>query len=469
MGETERANLKTIEFDDSNRTLGTDELNLAEFPLAACGHRTNPNQKTLTFEDEIFDEGNQQLVHRKLIISASDAFGLPTPVDSDVLLVLMHLTNCRTRFQSPTVSFTRYELVKFLGWDNSGKSYRRLEESLQRWASVTLYYNRAWWDRSHRRWKSQTFHILESLDLRGKEGRSGPSDDGQSTFSWNSMLFSSFQSNHLKRLDLNTYFRLQIPAARQAYRFLDKRFYRSKRFEMDLRVFACEHVGLGRNYDSAQLKRKLQPALEELESIGFLVPEPTQTRFVRRRHGEWTISLLRQSKGDAVSAVAESQEPLVVELTDRGLRTSMAAALVREFPASRIAEKIELHDWMLERKDARISQNPAGYLAAAIREDYQPPRGFVTKAACDERTRKAQQRRLAEQKTAAAAVVDADAHQAAIRAWDEASSEQRAVAAEAALATGDSEAVAQYRKLENTPFAEMLLRQIVISHFKTLA
>jgi len=49
--------------------------------------------KTLKFEDDIFDEGRGKHIDRKLTVSGSDAFGLPMPVDRDVLLVLMHLTN----------------------------------------------------------------------------------------------------------------------------------------------------------------------------------------------------------------------------------------------------------------------------------------------------------------------------------------------------------------------------------------
>lgn len=441
-------------------------MNLCEFPLAACGHRTNPEQKSLIFEDEIFDEGNQQLVQRKLIVSASDAFGLPTPVDSDVLLVLMHLTNCRTQFQSPTVNFTRYELVKFLGYDNSGKSYKRLEESLQRWASVTLFYNQAWWDKDRRRWRSQTFHVLESLDLRGRDGRSGATDDGQSSFTWNKVLFSSFQSNHLKRLDLGTYFRLANAAARQMYRFLDKRFYRSQRFEMDLRVFACEHIGLARSYDNAQLKRKLQPALEELEAIGFLVPVPASHRFVRLRHGEWQIVLQRQQKGSSVPTLGADVPPLVVELTDRGLRATIAAQLVREFPASRITEKIELHDWYIDRKDVRINQNPAGFLAAAIRDDYKLPKGFMTR---DERERRM---KAEKEKLRTAAIADetterqAETRRAAIAYWQGLPAPEREALEAAAIAMGSEELVTRYQKLEKTPFAEMLLKELVVSFLK---
>ena len=34
---------------------GRDELNLAEFPISAIGSRSDPNIKTLRFEDRFFD------------------------------------------------------------------------------------------------------------------------------------------------------------------------------------------------------------------------------------------------------------------------------------------------------------------------------------------------------------------------------------------------------------------------------
>ena len=105
----------------SDRRRSIDELNLAEFPLAAITHRPHADQKTLVFEDDIFDEGAGQPVHRKLVVSGTEAYGLPTPLDSDVLLVLVYLTNARNRFTERKVQFTRYELVKCLGWDDGGK------------------------------------------------------------------------------------------------------------------------------------------------------------------------------------------------------------------------------------------------------------------------------------------------------------------------------------------------------------
>lgn len=356
--------------------VGTDELNLAEFPLAVLSKSNPEGLKTLVFEDDIFDEGAKQRVRRKLVVSGSDAFGLPTPADSDVLLVLMWLTERRNQFTSPTVPFTRYEMVGRLGWDPGGKSYRRIDDALQRWASVTLHYNRAWWNKQHQNWRSQTFHVLESLDLRGRTVAGTSSDDSLSTFTWNPVLFESFRACNVKRLDLDEYFRLRLPTSRQAYRFLDKRFYRAKRFEMDLRVFACEHVGLGRNYDSAQLRRKLAPALQELETIGFLVKEGDAERYQRIARGQWKIRL-RRSTSRPAAATGETEPGLIGELVVRGIGIEVARELFQDRDEPLVRQAIEYHDWLVAKRDKRVAKNPAGFLAAAIRNQYRPPGDFL--------------------------------------------------------------------------------------------
>ena len=41
---------------------GRDELNLAEFPLCALAHRLRPDQKTLRFEDRLFDKQRREMI-----------------------------------------------------------------------------------------------------------------------------------------------------------------------------------------------------------------------------------------------------------------------------------------------------------------------------------------------------------------------------------------------------------------------
>jgi len=355
---------KVIQLHDYDRSLGTDELNLAEFPLAALSSRTEPGQNTLLFEDTIFDEGARTQVNRSLVIAGSDHFGLPNAIDSDILLVLVHLSNVRNGFKSKRVEFSRYELIKFLGWSDSGKSYRRLDDALKRWTSVTLHYKHAWWQRSGQKWRSRSFHVIETLELRAKDEIH---DDGLSSFTWNDVIFESFTGGNLRRIDLGVYFRLKHSTSRQMYRFLDKRFYMKSRLVFGLSQFATEHIGLSRKYDAHEIKRKLIPAIRELESIGFLRPLAESDRFRKLSPGNWEVTLEKGQAKIADTVVGS----ITNELKRRGVNDRVAKELASKFTKEHIEQKISMHDKLVAAKDKRIRKNPAGFLAASIRHNYE--------------------------------------------------------------------------------------------------
>src|SRR5256885_16910376 len=91
-----------------------------------------------------------------------------------------------------------------------------------------------------------------------------------SAFVWNEVIFRSFRAGNLKSIDLQFFTSLSSAVAKRLYRFLDKRFYHGHRFQINLRELCCEHIGLSRNYDTANLKRKLLSGILELERRGFL-------------------------------------------------------------------------------------------------------------------------------------------------------------------------------------------------------
>jgi hypothetical protein len=288
--------------------MGKDEMNMAEFPLATLADRVPANCKTLVFEYGVWDKYQKRHVTRRLTISASDKYGLPTALDDEVILGLVQLSKAEG-FAHRQVPFSRYRLLSLLGWRDEGKSYARLEESLERWLGVTLYYESAWWDNIRKRWADAHFHLLDNLTLYRRaqgESRSAQGDGNQpvSTFTWNDTVYRSFQAGNLKSIDLELYRKLKSTIAKRIYRFLDKRFYRLTILEFDLDRFAQVHIGLSRNYDTAQLKRRLSPAIGELEAVGYLKPLPAEKRYVRLRRGEWKIVFVRAGK--AASSKMES-------------------------------------------------------------------------------------------------------------------------------------------------------------------
>lgn len=361
---------------------GRDELNLAEFPLAAIADRVPDNQKTLVFEDKIFDSGKSEMITRRLTISASDKYGLPTSLDDEVILGLIQLTK-QKRFTERKVNFSRYQLIQILGWRHEGRSYERLEKSLKRWLGVTLYYDKAWWDKDEQTWVDENFHILEQVTLydqerRLKRLRSANSEPPLSSFVWNEVVFRSFKSGYLKAIDLGVFRQLEYAAAKRMYRFLDKRFYHKTRWEFDLAEFACEHIGVSRNYDTGQLKRRLQPAIAELEAVGFLEALPVAQRFVKISRGEWRIVFIRKAVPQ-IEPPSQDAALLIKRLAARGVTPSVATELVRDYPHELIEMQIEVLDRLQQAKERESIRNPAGYLVKSIREGYVPRTNFLPK------------------------------------------------------------------------------------------
>ncbi len=410
-----------------------DELNLAEFPIAARTDRVPDGQTTLVFEDKLERRDSAPIV-RRLTIVGTHKHGLPTSLDDEVLVGLIQLTKRRSNFTDPKVQFSRYELIDLLGWPQSGQSYRRIEEALHRWVGVVLMYENAWWDNAAKSWVDENFHVLDNVTLYDRERRRPSSKSGKSSkgatkpplplssFRWNEVIFQSFQSGNLKQLDLEFYLRLRLPTTKRMFRFLDKRFYRRLRLDFDLRVLACEHIGLSRSYAPTELKRKLKPALEELEQLGFLEPLTPEERYSYVKRGCWRIILIRGRQAQGGDTPPQPASELAEALVARGVAARTAAELVETHPAGRIQTKLEVFDWLMRNEDKRVGKNPAGYLVASIRADYQPPGDYQTaeaKAHAVEAEKLAEQAKRQEKQRAQDENARIRAHEAELRAeWD---------------------------------------------------
>lgn len=354
-------------------------MNLAEFPLASLDDRVPKDQKTLVFEDQITSKGEP--VTRRLTISASDKFGLPTALDDEVILGLVQLTKLKG-FAERRVEFTRYQLIQLLGWREEGKSYQRIDESLKRWLGVSLYYDKAWWDKEEESWVNESFHILDNVTLYDRERyerrrKAGGAEAGMSSFVWNEIVFRSFQAGYLKKLDLELYRTFQSAVTKRLYRFTDKHFHKKRRWEFDLHTLCFDKLGMTRTDHTGEMKRRLNVGIKELEEHGVLRKMSDDERFIKQGTGKWTVVI---EKADAWGEPEAESVPqgLALELMQRGLSPETAQEFVDQHSADAIAEKIAFHDWLLKRGDKRISKRPAGFLAQSIRKKYPLPEDYLT-------------------------------------------------------------------------------------------
>ncbi len=374
-----------------------DELNLAEFPIASVSDRFLDGKKTVIFDDQVFDRKLNRMVPRQLTVSGSDRYGLPTAKDDDVLLACIQLSRL-SGFRSPDVEFSRYELLKLLGWSDNSRNYARISESLRRWKGVSIYSDRAFYDKAQESWVNRDFGVIDTLYIYQREVSQGAKAASCSRFSWNEVLFQSFQSGYLKQLDWGLYKKLQSPVAKRLYRFLDKRFYHRSFVEMDLRELAISKIRLSESYNVAQMKRALDKGIAELEELWALKRVPSKSRYKKSGAGEWTVRIERkrhskakelQQLGAEVSRPAQGTN--LVKLTKRGVGPATADELCQLADSTSIQTMIELYDWYNQRGQSR----GPGFLVQSIKNPnrIEFPPGFESRAQVDAK-REAEESRI---------------------------------------------------------------------------
>ena len=74
---------------------------------------------------------------------------------------------------------------------------------------------------------------------------------------------------------------------------------------------------------------------------------------------------------------------MVVALITRGVSPGVAKEVCAAQPTEAIQAQLKIFDWLAQRRDPKISRNPAGFLVSSIKGGYAPPKGFLTQ---EERT-----------------------------------------------------------------------------------
>jgi len=255
---------------------GKDEMNLIEFPFGPISSTT---AKTLEVEHQVFDRTLRREVTRKMIITGADKFGLPRPIDDQVLVGMKALTY-ESGFASRKIDFSRYQLCKTIGWPVDGRAYQRLEESFDRIAGTTLKFKDAWWDKGEKEFKSKTFHLIEEVDICSKDRlakhrmATGRSEQKLCSFVWTEVIWKSFQDGFIKTLDMRLFRKIADGGRREValriFRILDKRFHHSPIANFDLHRLCVGTLGLSPNYHPSQMARVLDRAAARLIECGFL-------------------------------------------------------------------------------------------------------------------------------------------------------------------------------------------------------
>lgn len=320
----------------------------------------------------------------------------------------MGLINLWKLQSKPTkeLHFTRFHLLKVLGWPTNGVYYERVKSALKRLEGVQLDFERAYWSDEEQSFVDRTFSLYNDLKIREDENSSSEKPDPrQPVFSfasckltWSEFLFDGLGERKLKHLDYDFYKSLSTAISKRLFRFLDKRLYNQRHslLRMPLETFAVSHIGLAGGQPERAYKRRLKPALAELESRGFIKPVEDEERFRFLKRGMYEIFIERNFADAVVQAPPPEQEPppsqIVVSLIEAGMHAKEAMKVVKSVPESDIRRKLDILKWRMESGDP--PRNPGGWLNDLLQNKYPEPEGYNAHLkARDEKQSKTDQRK----------------------------------------------------------------------------
>jgi len=351
---------------DEDYNDGRDEPNLAEMPYYINSQRAS--EKTIKYSSTIIDRRTNKRIPRSLTITSGHEHGMPTPLCGKVILGAMQFD----LKDEDTTTFSYRALAEVIGMDKGQKSLNRIKLALDRYVGTTLYYENSWYDRRNNKWKSQSFHIIDSVTH---------DSDGESSIRWGKEFLVSLQEGYLKPLDFKLFRKLKSSHSEILFRFLDKKFYKRHECDFSFSDLAYNHMGFDKKVPIRELKRRLKKPLEELEAHCFIARNPN--RFYKSR-GEWRVKFSKPTKNESFE---EGQQDLIIdenkELTNRfysiGFSKNQYEKLVKENNSD--FEKLERQlEYALYLRTQKNIKSIVPYLIKLIEDDPVIPEKMTTEA-----------------------------------------------------------------------------------------
>ncbi len=398
---------------------GKDELNLIEHPFASMWDK-EAHDAVIHHEWEARHPVTGKTVKASWRVAGDPERGLPKPNDERVYLVLLELTR-EAHFQSQTIYFTRYDLIRRLNWTHNDKSYQMLSDAFKRLQSVKIQAENAFWEPRAKSFRNVGFSIIDNFDiLNEKPGRKSKKNEQtelpMSYFRWNDVMFQSFQAGYMRTLDLGLALSLKGDIALRLYRYLDKKVYDGRsRFEIELGALCERHLGMRAARYPSKHKERLKGAHDELIGRGVLQSvsyEPMKSKKAEKVCYLFPLKTLALPKAehDHLPVEPRSEAPPKASPTSdplqRMLDLKISPEVARDLLASTSIEALRLQlDCLRDRR----AKDPAAVFVKAVREGWEPPAKYFERVESAERAQNA--KTVAEAKKRAKAAQEADKRQ----------------------------------------------------------
>lgn len=285
---------------------GRDEMNLAGHPFALL---QSPKRQS---ETSIFYDWPRTLPDGRTVtaswrVETPAVYGLPGPEEELLYLVLLQLTReaaekAGTPREWPLiVTFSRFDVLRRMGWTDSAPRYAALSMAFARLNSVSITAKHAFFDARTRAPMAEVgFSILNEYSLSDEtRGRKAQSHLPLSHFEWNTTLHTSFLAGNVRSLALDFAISLEHPTTRRLFRLLEMLRHAQKPPRPSIQIGLEKlryRLGMAPYRFPSKIKEKLVGAHQELLQRGYLAEVIYETS----REGE-LMALYRFGNADVAS------------------------------------------------------------------------------------------------------------------------------------------------------------------------
>lgn len=352
-------------------------------------------------------------------VSYNSEYGQPGPLayKLDTLIINRRIEEARRPIPRMLKLGSLSDICKELELADSGKNRSHIKKSLfqNAFAGITA--------KTHYRLADGTERTLEagftrySVILTGEKLPDGRKADGVYII-LNDTFIQVINGAMTRPLDYD-YLKSLSPAPQRFYELLSYQMYAALRYDRPRAKLTysefCAHAPQTRHLEWERARLQMYKVHRPHLKSGYIAGVDYQETVDSEGQPDWVMLYKPGTKAlaefrafnkrggpnvleiEAIEATPPVHVPeltiLEQELIGRNITPAIAAELVRCHPEEKIRAHMERVDWLVEKKPEKV-EDPAAYLVGAIRNDYAPPKGFVSKA---ERERRADAKRKREE------------------------------------------------------------------------
>jgi hypothetical protein len=399
------------------------EVNFLNYPFFALSRKDAQTRTTTEYIDE---RGDKKF---SWVVSANPRYGYPRPFDQQVFKAIEYIIselkrrNPQQPIKNPIRIGSLYRIAKLMNVADKGRVYKDIKEAILRMKAATIHSKGTFYDKGRKRRVEAAFSLVDQAVFLGEELNNGELADSNYV-SFGSPYLESWNAKYTKPLDYTYYRSLHSPISARLYDLLGVKFsgnpfinYRYSKL--------CQLLPVTRYQYLARAKQQLEQAHQELISTEFLanvewvkVKNDPQDWLVYYWAGERAKKEIEEADKQGAlpppddlelgqmppapstpQQADEDNDDVANALQNFGISKKQALRLAKKYPAQYVLEKLELTQWLVEKKSPLVSKNPQGFLVKALEDDYKPPIQYKSKStkATQPRESEEQEARLAAQ------------------------------------------------------------------------